>query len=562
MHLHDRLAGTTPGVLLLPSLLVAQSFTSLGTGPGDYSFYGTAVACAGDLDGDGCDDLVVGADSADGQSPNSGVAYVYSGESLKMLFSVGGDRPDDLFGAAVAGVGDVNGDGAADFAVGAPNARMGTGEAYGAVFVLSGYDGSRLLEIRGSSPFSEFGSAVAGAGDVNGDGYSDVIVGAPWASFAGVRTGTATIYSGFDGTVLRELAGVHGYSGFGKAVDGIGDLDYDGYDDVLVTAHAENTAGTQAGAARVYSGRNGTIMLEVFGLVARNRLGHSGAAAGDVNFDGAVDIIVGSPSNDFGGTDSGMAQVFSGLDGAELHRFVGSVPFGWCGMSVGGAGDVDGDGFDDVIVGSPNDSTGAQGGGAFEVFSGLTGTSLYYQAGTEMDASLGRAVAVAGDTDDDGFHEVIVGAPWSGTSDGEVIVAQIDGPNSPGRERTYGRPCVGSLQRMPRIQVDGNADIGHSLLVSLRGGRPNTAASLHVGHRHELSLAAFGMPGCTSYIDPVAAFQYTTASNGFVFSPMFVPVDPTIVGLELHFQWAIADALAPYAIGASLSEALFVRVGM
>jgi len=200
------------------------------------------------------------------------------------------------FGRSVSGAGDVNSDGFDDLIVGSefgpPNVQ-----------VFSGSDGSVLHTFDGDLANGDFGDSVSGAGDVNGDGFADLIVGAP-----NTVRGSAQVFSGFDGTVLYTFEGDSFDDEFGTSVSGTGDVNDDGFDDVIVGAPRDSNSGFFSGSARVFSGVDGSVLYTFNGDSAVDSLGWSVSGAGDVNNDGVADFIVGA--NRGGGNDGGYARVF------------------------------------------------------------------------------------------------------------------------------------------------------------------------------------------------------------------------------------------------------------
>ncbi len=187
------------------------------------------------------------------------------------------------------------------------------------------------------------------------------------------------------------------------------DVNNDGYDDILVRLVSNDSAGMDAGMVRVYSGMDGSLLHTFLGEAAGDLFGVSVAGAGDVNNDGFGDIIVGAQLNDAGGTNAGRAYVYSGLDGSLIWTFTGEAAGDTLGHSVSGAGDVNGDGFDDLIVGAWSNDIGGNGAGRAYVFSGKTGAALYTYTGTG-DEHLGIRVSGAGDVNKDGFDDFLIGA--------------------------------------------------------------------------------------------------------------------------------------------------------
>ena len=286
---------------------------------------------------------------------------------------------------------------------------IGLGACLAAVPTAWGQDSWKLLHIfTGEMELDEFGTSVSGAGDVNNDGYADLIVGAPYNEDAGTDTGRAYVLSGSDGEILYIFTGEAANDRFGSSVSGAGDLNNDGYDDLIVGASRNDAGGTDAGRAYVFSGLDGDTLYIFTGEAASNYLGWSVSGAGDVNDDGYDDLIVGSPYNSAGGSFAGRAYVFSGLDGDTLHVFSGQAAGDCLGSSVSGAGDVDRNGYDDLIVAALR---AALDSGRVYVYSGQTGAPLWTFTGETNEDDFGYSVSGAGDVNGDGYDDLIVGEP-------------------------------------------------------------------------------------------------------------------------------------------------------
>jgi hypothetical protein len=255
---------------------------------------------------------------APGNDPNgdtdTGSAYVYSGKDGSLLYEFSGDSEGDNFGRSVSGAGDVNRDGYADVIVGAvwndPDNKGNAGSAY----VYSGKDGSVLYTFHGDSEIDLFGHSVSGAGDVNGDGYADIIVGAPWNDpDSKENAGSAYVYSVKDGSVLRTFHGDSEGDWFGHSVSGAGDVNGDGYADVIVGAWRDDPDNRgNAGSTYVYSGKDGSVLYTFHGDSEIDLFGYSVSGAGDINGDGYADVIVGAHWNDPDNKEyAGSAYVFA-----------------------------------------------------------------------------------------------------------------------------------------------------------------------------------------------------------------------------------------------------------
>ncbi|MFQ5719753.1 MAG: FG-GAP-like repeat-containing protein [Acidobacteriota bacterium] len=421
------------------------------------SFFGFSVATAGDVDGDGDDDVIIGAPKASNGEMNEGRAFLFVGvpgglavapawtaESNQACTPAGSICPGPWFGGSVAGAGDVNGDGFDDIVIGA-RSWEDAGFLAGAAFVWHGSasfgtnpDGTPANATwfaEGNGLAGSFGGSVATAGDVNGDGFADVIIGSTVYSNGQQDEGGAFVYHGgaaglgpigSPANADWHAEGDEEFARLGSSVATAGDINGDGFADVIVGApfHATNQ-----GRAYVWLGGAGGLGAD--GTPANadgttggafpggSQTGKSVATAGDVNGDGYSDVIVGSPAFEDTGSQQGAAAVYLGEGDGPLETaswdFDGDDGGAALGMSVASAGDTNGDGYSEVIVGAPRFDGGEVAEGKVFVFIGSSGglflTPSWTAESDQRGAELGHAVASAGDMNGDGFSDVVAGAP-------------------------------------------------------------------------------------------------------------------------------------------------------
>lgn len=400
-------------------------------------------------------------------------------------FKIAGDMAWDWSGRRVSVAGDINGDGLDDLLVAAPDADVpvppyGAGDA-GTVFVVFGKSSQGTIDlsslwssaegfrINGGVYASRVGFDAKGAGDVNGDGLADIVVGVPHIGKAVVvfgksAAGTVSLpdigmIGNTEGFVIDGIAGPWGIEGW-SGVSGAGDVNGDGLADVIVGGN--NLYGVSlSGASHLVFGKTSTdtVVVSDFGSPSssgegftingaryKETTGFSVSGAGDVNGDGLADVIIGGPSaiNQYPASDPGQAYVvfgrtddttielsnFGSLANTEGFRIDGVAAYDKLGFNVSGAGDVNGDGLADVVVGAPYaDPTGGyspQMGAGYVVFGktdnatveasllGLPTNSWGFVVhGYKQFDRAGLCVGAAGDVDGDGLGDVLVAAPWA-----------------------------------------------------------------------------------------------------------------------------------------------------
>ena len=363
--------------------------------------FGWIARSAGDLDRDGFADIVTSAPTKEIGGAAAGRIYVYSTKTGALIWSADG-RPGDRLGTGIEAAGDTNRDGVADVIASAP----GAGKAY----VYSGKDGRVLLTMTAEKASDGFGRHVSGVGDVNGDGYADVIVGAPANSAGGEGAGRAYVYSGKDGSLLLTLTGEAAQDAFGSAVAGS-----PGQRGSFLIIGAPGAGSKHAGRTYVYKGLTPKPAFVIDADETGAALGAMFlSTVGDVNHDGTPDIYASDFSNAAKGPSTGRVYVHSGTDGRRLLTLTGETAGEGFGIGPAAAGDVNGDGYDDLIVGAWQYAGAAISGGRAYLYSGRDGALLKtYTCRTPGDAFGFDAVGL-GDVDGDGMVDFLITSAWSG----------------------------------------------------------------------------------------------------------------------------------------------------
>jgi hypothetical protein len=411
---------------------------------------GYSVAGAGDVDGDGFEDLLVGAPLYDsGGDSNVGIAYLVRGPvsgdldlgsaAARMI----GEANGYCTGRSVASAGDVDGDGLSDILVGANEHGLVANDAGAAYLLLGPVSGdidlatadARLL---GEAEYDGAGGGVAGAGDVDGDGFADLLIGAREHDSGGSNAGAVYLVLGpvtgdlslasADACFLGGNAG--DMIGGGETIAGVGDIDGDGLADVIIGSSNHDTPEYSAGAAYLFYGVvSGDIELDaadasLIGDVAYDLAATSVDSAGDVDGDGYQDLIIGAPGKAISSdTNAGVSYVVLGpvsgdgyLESVAHARLLGESLGDQAGIAVSGVGDSDGDGFADLLVGVMHEDSGGTSAGAAYLVSGPVtgefdlGSATAKLIGEEAGDYAGASIDGVGDVDGDGLDDILIGA--------------------------------------------------------------------------------------------------------------------------------------------------------
>ena len=448
--------GAASGCALTGEHVVVDVADTLFQGAASGDRFGGRLSSAGDVDGDGRPDLLM---SALGDGTGAGVVSLFSSPTsgfvnasaatATLTATVAGDG----FGDSLTALGDMNGDGYGDFAVGAPRAATGglVGEEQWGVYIFAGpmAGGASALVAEATVAVTTagdgLGTRLGGLPDVTGDGAVDLLIAAPQADVApGDGAGKVWLLSGpwrraeSLSDAVAVFTGEAGDSGLGSgAVGAAGDVDGDGLTDVLLSSASVPVGGLgKAGAAYVFTrAASGQVDvayadLRIYGVSEGERFGHAASAAGDVNNDGYDDIVVGAPDADLGARDAGAAYLFHGgissgaYDASDADFTVlGAIANGDTGAAVSGVGDLDGDGWDDLAVTEPMGVGSDRLGVVGVVYGPAAGNadiedSALLIFSDRADNGFGDSVVGAADTDADGLDELLIGVPRMSPSGG------------------------------------------------------------------------------------------------------------------------------------------------
>ncbi len=363
--------------------------------------FGWIARSMGDVDGDRVNDVVTSAPTKYIGGANAGRVYLYSTRTGKLLWKADG-HPGDQLGLGVECAGDTNRDGIPDVIAGAP----GCGKAY----IFSGKDGSVLQTLQAEDRNDTYGGHVAGVGDIDQDGYADVMVGASTNNAGGHSAGRAYVYSGKDGHLLLTLTGERAEDGFGSTVAGYSD----GQHRFLIVG-APGAGPKHTGRTYVYDALSQTPKFVIDADETGSALGYMFVSVvGDVDGDGVPDIYASDFGNSAKGPATGRVYIRSGKDGHSILTLTGETPGEGFGIGRADAGDVDHDGHADLIIGSWQYGGAAVSGGRATLYSGKSGRVLKTYTCRVPGDTFGFDAVGIGDVDGDGSADLLITSAWSG----------------------------------------------------------------------------------------------------------------------------------------------------
>lgn len=529
-----------------------MTFDGLGPSTG----LGYSVSRVGDLNGDGVTDFACG---GPGYLSAKGVVQVYCGKSGSKLLEAVGPTPSTGFGGRTAAAGDVNGDGTPDLLVGAPSFASAGESQRGAVWVLSGVDGEVIHFLKGDNEYDFFGSSIAGGADLNQDGFDDFVVGMPGFNY---NSGGARAFSGRTGSALYTVTKDSLAWGGGAAVAMVDDIDGDGAPDWATPPGFDSSV-------RFISGSSGATMFIAYVPVQdpNGNFGTAMSAVGDVNGDGFTDLAVGASTESYSAISGGTVRILSGLDGSVLAICAGSQAE-LIGQAVAGLKDMDGDGVPDVLT------NGSYQAGVEKaiVFSGANGARLKEILSPNFDPldplafkhQFGEAVASLDDINGDGIGDFVVGASEShnnGEFSGSVYV-YLGGTDSPTAYCTAKKNSAGCTPKIGSMSV-ASLSVGDQFTVT---------ASKVMSQRIGLlawSLAPATTPffGGTLCLDPPitrtspqdsagGSAQSCTGSYAFPFSQVYMAQQGFAAGMTVYAQYWQRDPAQLDGTGVGLTDAL------
>ena len=503
--------------LLLPlAAALPQQFVYRLEGPTPQAQFGCSLGNLGDVDGDGQADFAVGARKSNVGGTLAGAIYVYSGVDGTLLWEAHGSLPGMQLGISICGLGDIDFDGIPDVAA-SSHRDNSSGFPSGSVSLFSGADGTLLRELTSPLNWDRFGFSIANTGDIDGDDIPDLLVGAPEDDWQGAGSGSVSLFSGADGGLLMKLFGTDPWDLFGSSVTGLGDVNFDSVPDFAVGAPRADQPLRDAGAVYVFSGADGSILNTHTTDTHTDAFGNSLSLLGDINRDGFADLAIGA-LNDFSNLvqKRGFVEIRSlGPDNATILRIEPKSPYERFSSSLAAAGDLEGDGYADFFAGAPDAGNAATNGlaaGDLRVYSGVSGREMTQFSGTHSSARLGSSVLSLGDLTGDSLPEYVIGEPGA---------------------NPQGAVTVWSPEACPQIALH-SFSAGSQASIDFSSAFPNTPVDFIY------SLQGFGVTefpsGLTLDIaSPIVHFA-TTQSDQNGAAQVSFPVPSGSTGIRVWFQ--------------------------
>jgi len=527
--------------LAAASGLSAQRQTAVFTGVFVGGAFGKSLVAAPDRNGDG-PDLLVGIPE---WFNSAGRAVWLNGQTGQVLSAANGTGAGTALGLTLAPAGDLDSDGTQDYVVGTPNADF-NGIDSGHVAAISGATGA-VLWTRNGGAGHRWGESLVAIGDITGDGRSEIAVGAPRTDF-----GLVSILNGANGSTLRAFSG-DPFTRFGTAMALLRPLGTGPIRLLVSEPMLATTAGrvwlidpSQPPAASAIWQNSGA---------PGEQIGLKLASLGDVNGDGMPDFLC-SRSN-------GRVDVRSGTNGFVLSTISGPVADDF-GYAFAGAGDIDRDGIPDIAIGAPG--TNIQNGVA-TVYSGATLSPLFTLAGTP-GSRFGEAIAGVGDLDGDQWPEVAIGSPYHFQSGvGGVGRVTVHSLTVTGLATPFGTSCAGSLAQTPQFGTSALPRLGQTFDLRITQAPGNTVVAFAQGLSNTLAgavplpidLGALGAPGCALLTSTDVVQGGITNGSGGAILPFTVPTTPALAGFRWYAQGAVLTSAN--ALGVLTTNGIELRVG-
>ena len=499
--------------------------------------FGFSVEVLGDVDGDGVADFAAAAPFF---GPSGGRVSAHSGKDGVMLWQRSVVVGSAILGFALEAVSDLDGDGVGDVVASAAFWDEGR------VFGFSGVDGSTLFTLIGASPGDTLGYSIAAGGDYDGDGTPDLAIGATGVDVSGPNAGQVIVYTTSGMTPVATIDPPAGDSRFGAGLGFVGDIDGDQRDELAVGVRL--LGDDPPGRVRVYGSDGVTDVLRYTIDQISMGTGIQGDyidAGADVNGDGIGDILAGQPG-------SGVADVYSGKDGALLLSLTGN------GTDSFGTGnfipDISGDGRPDLAIGARGDASFGQNSGKVYLHRGSDGALLRTMTYTTIQSSFGADIEYFGDVNGDGEAEFLVGAS-AGSLWGKGRVFLMSGKPCVAAFTSYGAGLAGSLG-VPTLSLSAPPVLGAAVqLIAASSSASGGPGLLVVGVSDAMIPTSWGG---MLLVTPAAAFPVAIPSGGLAV-PFVMPDDADLCGRDLYLQVLQGDAGAP--AGVSESPGLLVTPG-